>query len=234
MKVAVCDNNAAFLAGMADLPRRHAAIAQVALYDSAENFLTSVAEGEPFDLVLMDLDWGAEHTGLDYAEQLYRLAPHLPVIYMTGYNDRFASHVLLHKTNLAGYLTKPLDNDLLDRYLQKISAFRATGHTLTFQQQGFPMTVIVPRIVYLESSNHTVIIHTDTVNYKVYEQLNAIAARLPDGFVQCHKSYLVNMHWIQRMEPGHLVLTNGCTVPISRSCAARTRETVFAFLGLQI
>ena len=153
---------------------------------------------------------------------------------MTGYNDRFSSHILLHKTNLIGYLTKPLDGDLLDRYLQKLSVSHAKAHVLTFQQQGFPMTLAVERIVYLESSNHSVLIHADTVDYKVYERLNAIAERLPDCFVQCHKSYLVNLNWLQRMETGRLVLTNGCTIPISRSCSARTRETVFAFLGLQI
>lgn len=234
MRLAVCDDDKYFLQALEAKLRTFPFVEQVATFSRAESLFAELAEGTGFDALLMDIDLGEEHTGLEYAGRLYRLAPHLPVIYVTGYNDRFCQWVLLSDANLAGYLTKPVDDAMLGRYLSKVLRSQAEARNLTFRQQGVLHCVCAERIIYVESRNHTVLIHTEETTYTVYEKLDDILARLPESFHQCHKSYLVNLRWIQRMEAGRLLLRNGETVRVSRAFAAGTRDRVFRFMGLQI
>ena len=234
MRIAVCDDDKNFLKELEEKLYQYSCISRVESYSHIETFFMDLDAGQHYDLVLMDLEWGEQRTGISYVEQLYNTAPHLPVIYVTGFNDRFAQHILLKETNLAGYLTKPIDNQLLEKYLRKVMDSRDAGKNLTFQQQGRPISMDVKRIVYLESRNHISVIYTDTSSYIVYEKLSALLSRLPDTFVQCHKSYVVNMRWIQRLEPERVLLKNGRQVGVSRSFRAKTREKVFRFMGLQI
>lgn len=232
MRVAVCDDNNNFLTELENRLQQYPFVKQVEQYTRVEVFFEELKSGEHFDLLLMDLDWGEEKTGLEYAEQLYRTAPHIPVIYVTGYNDRFAQHVLLKETNLAGYLTKPIDDVLLEKYLQKVIDRRESEYKLSFQQQGRVVSLDTNRIIYLESRNHTSIVHTDTETYSIYEKISSLFTRLPNTFVQCHKSYVVNMRWIQRLEAGKILLKNGEVVSVSRTYTVKTREKVLRFMGL--
>lgn len=234
MRVAICDDDKVFLKQLEELLAGYAFVGHTETYGEIDSFFQALEGGEQYDVVLMDLDWGSHATGLSYAERLYHKAPRLPVIYVTGYNDRFAQHILLRETNLAGYLTKPLDRGLLEQYLSKVLERRDTGKYLTVHQQGRSVSLDVRRIVYLESHNHVSIIHTDGGDDTVYEKLSALLDRLPDTFVQCHKSYVVNMRWVQRLEPGHILLKTGQQVAVSRSYRDKTRAQVFRFLDLQM
>ena len=77
-------------------------------------------------------------------------------------------------------------------------------------------------------------IRTEAAAYRTREKLSELLQRTPNRFVQCHKSYAVNMQWIRRMTPDSLILRNGAQIPVSRSRSTRTREQVFAFMGLQL
>lgn len=234
MRIAICDDDQIFLKALESKLTQYTFVSRAESYSQIEQFFEELKAGEDYDLVMMDLDWGSQLTGIHYAEQLYQMAPHLPVIYVTGFNDRFAQHILLKETNLAGYLTKPIEDSLLEKYLQKVIKRRDAEKNLAFQQQGRLISMDVQRIVYLESRNHICIIHTDTSAYPVYEKLSQLLLRLPDTFVQCHKSYAVNLYWVQRLEPERILLKNGQQVGVSRSYRTKTKERVFHFMGLQI
>lgn len=234
MRIAICDDDKQFLEEMDRKLRRYPFVSTVDPYIGIDSFFAEVDERNRFDLVLMDIDWGAENTGMEYAEKLYRIAPHIPVIYVTGYNDRFSQHILLKKTNLTGYLTKPVQDELLEKYLEKALNQHAEEQNLSFQQRGSTITINVRSIIYIESVNHVSLIHTDHTTYKLYKKLRDLLPQLPAPFIQCHKSYIVNLYWVQRLEQGRILLKNGEEVLVSRSFKTRTREAVFNFMGLQI
>lgn len=234
MRIAICDDDKIFLKQLEEKLRHFSFVGKVNSYSEIEKFFMDLDADERIDLVFVDLEWGNQKTGIDYAERIYRKAPHLPVIYVTGFNDRFAQHVLLKEANLAGYLTKPINDDLLKKYLKKVSDRQDSEKFLTFQQQSRAISLDVKRVIYLESQNHTTIVYTDTVSYTVYEKLSNLLARMPDTFVQCHKSYAVNMRWVQRLESERILLKNGQSVRISRTFRVKTRERIFRFMGLQI
>ncbi len=82
------------------------------------------------------------------------------------------------------------------------------------------------RICYLEAREKKVFIRTPTEEYGVNEALERLAAQLPDNFLRCHRSYIVNRDWVYRIRlPENLLyLRNDMQVPISRGCRAAMRE----------
>lgn len=234
MRLAICDDDRLFLKELEQRLKKFPFIEQVTQYARPEDLFQELEEKGRFDAVLMDIDLGEGHSGIEYAQRLYREAPHLPVIYVTGYNDRYAQHILLEQTNLVGYLTKPVEESLLLRYLNKVLDAQTAVAKLVFHQQGSLLSLAADRIVYLESSNHVTVIHTPEASYTVYEKLDDIVRRLPEGFVRCHKSYAANMRYIRRLEAGKILLDNGASVRVSRSLAVDTKDTVFRYLSRQV
>lgn len=235
MRIAVCDDDPVFLDEFSKTLRMFAQVERVILFSDMREFFAELTQNDSFeaDIVMLDLDWGSGMSGIDYATRLFRTAPHIPVIYVTGYSDRFSQRILLADTNLLGYLTKPVDAVLLQKYLQKYADRCLSERHLTFSCSRQTISLRLTDIHCIESRNHCVEIHTAQASYTVYEKLSTIVPRLSDAFVQCHKSYVVNMAYIQRLEAAHILLRDGRTVPVSRSMATQTRQKVFAYLGAQ-
>lgn len=232
LNVAVCDDNTVFLEEMRIALAKDVRVKEIEIYNSPEDFWEAVADqGKKFDGVFMDIEFGMEKTGINYAEELYPIAPTLGIVYVTGYNDRFAQHILLTDSNLIGYLTKPLDEELLGRYLDKLCNKQDGKSFLTFNIQGKTFVVATESILYVESHNHTVSIHTDRETYVSYEKLSELRARLPKEFIQCHKSFLVNMKYISSLEPDQVKVRETHLVPVSKTHMAETRAAFFRYIG---
>jgi len=233
MEIAVCDDNHLFLEEIRKQLETLPMIENTCLFSDLNTFLFSVDGGKRYDAVLMDIDWDQDTSGMDVAEELYRLSPETKIIYVTGYSDRFSQHIFLYRANLSGYLTKPVDMELLRANLRKVA------DTLSFQgqpsivlrQRGVPISIPLREIYFVESRGHTIEVHTAGETVIVYESLENILRSLPAVFFQCHKSYIVNMSQIRRFQSTDILLKNGETVPLSRARYAKTKESYFNYMG---
>lgn len=235
LNVAVCDDSDIFLQEAEAVLRRDTRIGEIHLYHTMEQLLKAVLNLETkIDLVLMDIEFETEKNGLTAAEELCRVRPQIHIIYVTGYNDRYAQHVLLSRVNLVGYLTKPLDSSLLTCYLEKIYRTSSLKSFFTFSVRGQQVSVLTEAVLYLESRNHTVVIHTDDADYTVYDKLSNFSEQLPPVFVRCHNSYLVNMNRIQRLSGSEIWLSETQMVPVSKRYQVQTREAFFRHIGQKL
>lgn len=233
MNIAVCDDNKLFLEEIGRQLEELPIVESLDLFSSLEQFLHTIREGQQYHAVLMDIHWQQGENGLDAAERLYGLCPETKVIYVTGYNDRYAQQIFLHRANLSGYLTKPVDGHLLHANLQKAADSLAIHEepVLVVQSRGNPISIPVREIFYLESQGHNVLIHTAGDQLAIYNQMSALLRTIPEGFIQCHKSFAVNMRKVQRFQAGSVLLKNGALVPVSRARYAAAKAAYFEFMG---
>lgn len=232
LKIAVCDDNPVFLLEVEALVPRLPQVESADYYTSPTALLRDIADGACTPhVVLMDILLSGSRTGLSWAEELHSMAPGIGIILVTGFNDRFAQHVLLHDISPIGYLTKPMDLELLSRYLDKALQKQESNSFFSFVLRGQNYSISTDSILYLESRNHTVILHTFEEVYEFYDKLSALRARLPGFFAQCHKSYLVNLNHIVRLEPGSLMLASGDGVPVSKACQGQLQKAFFHHIG---
>lgn len=235
LKVAVCDDNEIFLKEVKAVLSELNQIDETYYYASPQDLLNDIV-GEQIspNLLLMDIQFGETKNGLNYAEELLHIAPELGVICVTGYNDRYAQHVLLHNINLIGYLTKPLDKELLVSYLNKALEKYRSPAFLQFTSHGKSYSISADSIFYIESRNHTLHLHTEKTCYEFYDKLSRLEPNLPTLFAQCHKSFLVNMSHVSGIEPSDLTLSNGEKIPISKNYQSKIQKAFFHYIGQNI
>ena len=232
MLLAICDDDRVFLERFRGQVEDLGLARRIDCFSALDAFLGALEDGAQYDAVLMDIDWKQDETGMDVAERLSACAPRTRIIYVTGYNDRFSQRIFLQKSNLSGYLVKPVDSALLRANLEKAAAAVAREElTLTVSVGGKPLSIPCREIVYLESLGHTVVIHTREEVVTVYEKLDRLTPRLPEGFLRCHKSFLVNMRRIRRFQAQDVLLDTGAAIPLSRSRSAEAKAEYFRYMG---
>lgn len=84
--------------------------------------------------------------------------------------------------------------------------------------------VPVETIDYIESIRRKVFIHSDDGVYQMYSTMRDIIAKLPESFLRCHNSYLVNSERIVTVRSTEIVLTSGSKIPMSKRYAKEARE----------
>lgn len=233
MRVAICDDESIALEMLHEQLKEIREITQIRTYLASADFLLSVENGERFDLVFMDIDWKEEKTGIDFAADLLKLSPLTQIIYVTGYNDRFSQQIFLKNANLCGFLVKPVNMDTLLQLLEKAKEKMVLQEEEKLVVKGSGIIHAIPyqEISYFESAGRKLVIFTLDGKIEIYEKLDDLRKRLPEGFLQCHKSFLVNMNHIRRIDKNHILLKSGTEIPISRAKYAETRERYFRYMG---
>ena len=233
MRVAICDDESIALEMLHEQLKEIREITQIRTYLASADFLLSVENGERFDLVFMDIDWKEEKTGIDFAADLLKLSPLTQIIYVTGYNDRFSQQIFLKNANLCGFLVKPVNMDTLLQLLEKAKEKMVLQEEEKLVVKGSGIIHAIPyqEISYFESAGRKLVIFTLDGKIEIYEKLDDLRKRLPEGFLQCHKSFLVNMNHIRRIDKKHILLKSGAEIPISRAKYAETRERYFRYMG---
>lgn len=185
------------------------------------------------DIVFMDvvLDGsdGASTNGITAVQKLLKQCPGVQVIYVTGHVE-YCTRV--YRTSHVYFLTKPLQaedfNDALGKALENLE--KRIARPFGVKVGGRIMRVLPADIEFVESDRRKVRIHLAGQVIEAYESLGGIARKLPDSFVQCHKSFLVNMEKIAEMRSDQIDLLSGATVPISQKRSRVTREAFMDFL----
>jgi DNA-binding LytR/AlgR family response regulator len=185
----------------------------------------------------MDIEWdGEKKDGIDFASELYNLSPKTKIIFITGYPQRYSQQVFLKNTNLRGFIAKPINDDILLKNLEKIKneIIVEENRKLILRFNGIITGVNPEDILYIESRAHTATVHTTDNGHLCYEKLNNLAKRLPQQFVLTHKSFLVNMDKIRRIERGQVLLEKDIDIPISKSRYNDVRDNYFRYIASNI
>ncbi len=74
-------------------------------------------------------------------------------------------------------------------------------------------------IFYFEAREKKIYARTLKEEYGFYKTLDELQEELPDGFIRCHRSYIVNVALIKKINTSTnlLELKEGFTIPLSRS-----------------
>lgn len=87
-------------------------------------------------------------------------------------------------------------------------------------------------IIYVENERHRQIFHTCSGDYSIYWKLNEIERELkPYGFLRIHQSFLVNMHYVKKINSYLLTMNNGEQLSVPKARYAKVKEQFLNFKG---
>ncbi len=201
---------------------------QIAAFQRPEALLDALlAEGESVQFLLLDIEFGAAN-GLEIAARLRERDGEFSLIYITSHDgyvfDSFDTRPL-------HYLLKPLRKEKLAELLREDYRRQAQDDRL-YLKSGVKHLALPFRDIYaVESSQHSVLLHTPQGVVKCPGPLSALAPKLPRWrFCQCHFSYFVNMAHVVQLTRAEAVLDNGEKIPVSKRFYRSAFEQYLSFL----
>lgn len=182
----------------------------------------------PLTFSWMDIELGSEDAnGIDLVKRYFPAGCGTQVIYVTGFVEYCTS---VYRTEHLYFLVKPFAQDDLDDALSRVlERLEADSSKPLSVRLGSRVVLVEPsRISYIESDRRKVRIHAGAEEIEAYASLSDLAAELPASFIQCHKSFLVNMDHVKELKADSVVLSSNQVVPVSQKRRKFVREAVFS------
>lgn len=183
----------------------------ISLYSLEE--LSEYLKRETVDIIFLDIMFG-DVNSLDYA-RTYLSENASRTVFMTSFGNEAYN---LFETGCAYYLIKGRfsDEQLANAIRRVLINYKADEHDVAIiKHSSKGVSVNYIDIAYIESSNNSIIIHfCDRKEEKIYTTLKKFAKNVPIYFVQCHKSFLVNMHSVTSVSPYEFSVSGGDKIPI--------------------
>ncbi len=199
---------------------------QTQRFSSAENFLFHYAEDKNWDILLLDIEMGAMD-GVSLAKRIRQENGSVQIVFITGFADYISEG---YEVSALHYLMKPVKQDKLFAVLDRaVAAMQKTERVILLPLGGEMLRLPANQVQYVEAFSHTVAIVTgaDTIQAKL--SISEIEKLLGDGFIRCHRSYLIGVKHISRLSKTEVILDNGKALPLSRSAAAMVHKAFISY-----
>lgn len=182
------------------------------------------------DIIFMDIDL-KEHLGIDVAKKIQQKFNNIKIIFITGY----ASYVEdIFEVETLYYPAKPINEEKLKKALNKAMEVIKVNKEEILNIKTEVVSINLNDVNYIESHLRTVIMHCGKIKKTIYKKLNEIENILPEKFIRCHQSYIVNMEKVNILTTNKFILKSGDKVPVSQSKYKDTKEKFLNYLGNSI
>ena len=192
-----------------------------------------VAVGVQIDILVSDVTMPeGQPSGIDMVQRLFPQGCATQVIYMSGYLEQATE---VYRTSHVYFLLKPLDPEKLrDALRRAYEALPGARPAMLRIKTGHQERLLnASAISYLESALHKVRVHCGAQTYETYARLDDLQDRLPQTFSRCHRSFLVNLAYVSRLERDELLLHDGTQIPVSRRRARQVQRDLLRHLATQ-
>ncbi len=193
----------------------------VSIFSSVGVFFETMTSPEEYDLIFIDMTLDVD--GILSARQLLKKGYKNTLIFIADKPDRAIEG---YQVNAYRYYLKPLRPEDVKECLEYAWNKKATEFFL-FSYRGISKRIPFDTIYFFESIGHYVHLHTHLGKTSVKCSLTWALDQCPSYFIRCHRSYVVNTHYILERTGNLLTLVNGMSVSLSPHYT-KAIEQVFA------
>ena len=167
------------------------------------------------DLIFLDIQM-SELTGINFMKIV---GDKLKYILTTAYSE-YALEGYEH--NVIDYLLKPISFDRFQKSALKAQERFPTNETSAnsyffVKSSGQQHKINFDEILYIESIKDYVNIKTDNQEYIVLDTLKSLENQLPENFARVHKSFILNLDKIEKIDVRNVFLNSGKEIPIGET-----------------
>lgn len=233
IRIAFVEDEAATAQSIQDYLARYSQEKNVPLqadrYQRAEPLLDGYTPR--YELILLDIRLKGGMTGMEAAQELRKLDTCVQIIFITS---------------LAQYAVKSYEVGALDFVVKPVSYYQFAmklDKAVRVIRRGEDVNLAVPtargikvlssrEITFLEVSDHDLVYHTETGEYRARASLSKLEERLRGhGFLRTAVSHLANMRYVSEIDGTMLALTTGDRLPISRARKKDVLAGLARYLG---
>lgn len=234
IRIALCDDDSHFLERLhqsVDLWfTKHQIVSSCTEYLSA-NALWDSIDMSSYDIFFLDIEM-PEVSGMDLAKQIRKAQPDAVIIFLTSHSEfapdgyRVEALRYLSKQTWKKYLSEALSAAMVQLEKQE------TG-SLAVSRYGNLQRIPYRDILYIRHiSRYCQIVTRDGKTVQDERGIKKLFETIGDErFIFIDRGAFINLDYIQKIENGEAVMTNGDSLPISRRLLPQVKLTINRYYG---
>lgn len=217
MRIAICDDEKRICAILAEKVGKICPDSEIITYASGKELLN---DDELPDILLLDIRM-PEISGMDVAKILRDRDWRKILIFITGEEDQ-----VFHSFDLQAFhfLVKPVADEklkeVMDNARKELERYGdipgKQDKYIEIQSGTVHIRINLSQLLYAEVYDRKTILHMKEENIEYYGQLSALEALVGKDFYRIHRSYLVNMKYVERYDRTSVTTLGGDNIPIAR------------------
>ena len=135
-------------------------------------------------------------------------------------NNELELNVDLLKSMRKSYILRNKDYYKFDEIFMKaaLQVNKNFNNNIVISSKPYSKIINLDSVIYIKSSNKKVLLYNE---YGKIEKVNCILKEIyekvnKNGFVRCHKSYIVNLKYVKKFNKSECILKNDISIPIGR------------------
>lgn len=242
MRIAICDDNMKDVKNIAALLEEYKELHkgtefEVEKFSAPGGLMKKVQQKEFADIYILDILM-SDTTGIDLGDQIRKVQGKSVIIYITSSDDYALDAYEVHAVR---YLLKPVDKNKFFEaltYAFSCTEVKESPVYLVKTKDGL-VPVSHSKIEYIENSSRMLEVHlTDGRQVKSIFMRKAFEEEIRTlaedrAFMQVHKSFVINMGCVRRLDGSSVIMDSGVSIPISRKNAANVKREYLLFVTEQ-
>lgn len=177
-------------------------------------------------------------SGIDIGNQLKSLGSSAAIIYTTSSDDFALDAYGVHAIR---YLLKPVQEDKLFEALDYARSFQEAkkGPMYLVKTKSGLTSIPYSKIEYIENSSRMLNIHLTNkevvtsifIRKSFDEEISDLCKE--SNFLQVHKSFLINLNYVKKLDGNSITMDNGDEIPISKKNTANAKRRYLLFISEQ-
>ena len=231
MNIAVCEDLQKDADELCTLIRQYCLenqlTAGISFFSSGEALLEKY-EPEKYQILFLDILMDGTD-GMETARKIRQIDNGVTIIFVTV-SKEFA--VESYMVDAAFYIVKPLDYGSLCLAMERCrNLLQQYAKSISVAESRHMVTVRLRDILYLESQRNDCVLYTCNGEIRTRAKLSELEVELGGWpFLRCHRSFIVNLNWLENMLDKDFVLRSGAKIPISRAYGTEAQREFRQYL----
>jgi len=234
LQIAVCDDNLDELSNMVQFINLYRTSknlnCEYAVFTNGFDLISALEKGRQFDIYCLDIIMPG-FTGIDVAKEIRVFDKTAPILFFTTSPEYALESYSVKAVN---YILKPLSKEkfffALDDILEQMEVEKNNDAIIVKSNEGI-QRILITNLVFAEVISRKVLYHL--MSGKVIECTDSFTAvcdnLLKYGcFIKTHRSYIVNMQYVDTIEDRRVTLQTLLSVPIAQGKAKEIKEQYLA------
>ena len=190
-------------------------ISNLSFYRSAEEMLFENNESYPYDMIVLDIQMG-KINGIELAKKIRETDKNVIIAFISG----MANYVFEgYEVQAIRYILKPVKDKKVYELLDYANAhlIKETKYYI-ISVSGEKKKINYDDIIYFESMGHYIVFHLENTEYDYKYNISDLCHDLAGTeFIRTHRSYVVNIKYIEKITRNECQLIGNIKVPLSRN-----------------
>ena len=235
LQIAVCDDNIDELSNIAQLINLYRSSrylnCEYAVFSNGFDLLSILEKGKRFDIYCLDIIMPGL-TGIDVAREIRIFDKIAPILFFT-----FSAEYALesYSVKAINYVLKPISKEkffiTFDEILENIKVEKDKDTIIVKSNDGI-QKILISNLAFVEVIGRKVLYHL--LSGKVIECKEPFSTVCDNllkyrHFIKTHRSYIVNMQYIDTIEDRQMILQTLSTVPIAQGKSREIKQQYLAY-----